>query len=122
MIEWRAYNECYLISNYGHVKSLPRRGTSSKEKILIQKVSKTGYHSVNLNGKWKLVHRLVAELFIPNTENKKFVDHIDFNKSNNIVQNLRWVSMEENNRLRYLAGRANQYTLYGRRNKIPKSI
>lgn len=117
MIEWKYINKDYMVSSDGQIKSLPRGGTIPKERILIQKKGKTGYRSVNLNGKWKLVHRLVAEAFIENKENKKFVDHIDFNKSNNCVSNLRWVSVEENNEFRRLAGRSNQWTLYGRKHK-----
>ena len=59
-----------------------------------------GYHFVNLylNGKHyqRKIHRLVAEAFIPNPDNKREVDHIDNNKSNNDVSNLRWVTHKEN--------------------------
>lgn len=44
----------------------------------------------------KLLHRIIAELFIPNPDNKKYVDHIDGNTHNNRVDNLRWVTAEEN--------------------------
>lgn len=45
----------------------------------------------------KLVHRLVASLFIPNPDNKQYVDHIDCNAHNNNVENLRWCTPSENN-------------------------
>lgn len=46
--------------------------------------------------KLRRVHRLVAEMFIPKVEGKKFVDHIDRDKLNNRVDNLRWVTRKEN--------------------------
>lgn len=42
------------------------------------------------------VHRIIAQLFIPNPENKPYVDHIDTNRLNNKVTNLRWVTPSEN--------------------------
>ena len=44
------------------------------------------------------IHRLVAEVYIPNPDNKPIVDHIDTDKTNNDVNNLRWVTQEENMR------------------------
>lgn len=59
-----------------------------------------GYEIVDLykNGKRKTVrvHRLVAEAFIPNNDNKPEVNHIDGNKHNNNVDNLEWVTKKEN--------------------------
>ena len=62
------------------------------------KLSNNGYRLVNLRGIRKTVpvHRLVAEAFIPNPLGLRDVDHIDGNKNNNRVENLRWVSHKEN--------------------------
>ena len=59
-----------------------------------------GYKLVSLkkNGKWKLltVHRLVGIAFLEKPENKPMIDHIDENKSNNNVKNLRWATNQDN--------------------------
>jgi hypothetical protein len=59
-----------------------------------------GYLKVNLykNGKMHqmYVHRLVAETFIPNPNNYNYIDHIDRDKTNNCITNLRWCSAKEN--------------------------
>ena len=59
-----------------------------------------GYLMVQIKGKDYKVHRLVAECYIPNPENKKEIDHINRNKLDNRVENLRWVTRSENNRNR----------------------
>lgn len=59
-----------------------------------------GYYTISfrVNGKDKrfLLHRLIATAFIPNPYNKPQIDHIDTNKSNNSIENLRWTTQLEN--------------------------
>jgi predicted XRE-type DNA-binding protein len=73
-----------------------------KEKLKSTFVGSTGYYMVHLNdkngnSKLRRVHRLLAKTFIPNPENKKYVNHKDGNKLNNNLDNLEWVTMHENN-------------------------
>ena len=94
------------MSNFGDIKSLPkvRRNRSGtyiqKEKLLKLSNTSTGYKKVELYKDKKRksfkVHRLVAQAFIPNPENKREVNHIDGNKHNNKVNNLEWVTSSEN--------------------------
>lgn len=101
----------YQISNFGNVISKSRIINSSvqpcgyrvtKEKPKPLQNNGRGYMQlyVKVNGKRTMfyVHRLVAQYFIPNPENKSEVNHIDANKSNNHISNLEWVSRAENMR------------------------
>ena len=103
------YEGCYQVSNLGRIKSLERkvRGKSPqslqivKEKIRVLSHTTEGYTYVVLakNGKNKtfLVHRLVAEAFIPNPNNLKCVNHKDENKQNDCADNLEWCTYSYNN-------------------------
>jgi hypothetical protein len=85
----------YHVSNFGNVIN------SKTERILKPFNNGYGYLQIELykNGKRKnyKLHRLIAIAYIPNPENKSFIDHIDNNSLNNYILNLRWSTPLENN-------------------------
>lgn len=96
-IEW---SPDFEISNYGRIKSYKRDKING---ILLKlRVDHKGYITIQLPNiytekhKRTGVHRLVAEAFIPNPENKPEVNHIDENKENNYYKNLNWMTSKEN--------------------------
>ena len=102
MKEWRdikGYESLYQVSNLGRVKSLGN-SKSKKEKILSLSTRKDGRLQVCLykNGASKMfkVHRLVAEVFIPNPNNLPQINHKDENPKNNTIGNLEWCTAEYN--------------------------
>lgn len=99
----KGFEGIYQVSNLGRVKSLPRYTVQKhwvEERILNSHHNNSGYCDISLyqdtKRVHKKVHRLVAEAFLPNPYNLPEVDHIDTNKDNNCVWNLRWCTHSEN--------------------------
>lgn len=98
----------YQISNYGNIKSCKRLVNAKfgskrlvNERLLSLGKDKDGYLMAILcqdaTKKTVKIHRLVADAFIDKIDGKNLVNHIDSEKSNNLVSNLEWVSSLENN-------------------------
>ena len=86
--------ENYEVSNFGNIRN------NKTGKVLKPGINTNGYYKVSLcsdgNIYQKLVHKLIAESFIANPYNKQCVDHINNDRLNNNVNNLRWASYQEN--------------------------
>lgn len=100
--EWKDvpnYEGLYQVSTFGRVKTYGNRYNGNKVAILALRLDVYGYAIVNVykNGmKTVKVHRLVAMAFIPNTDNKKEVNHKNGVRNYNKVTNLEWVTCSEN--------------------------
>lgn len=106
---WKTYPEYDFIeaSNLGRIRSKDRyimrkdgKKYHAKGYILKQWLDRGGYLFVNfrVNGKKisRKVHRIIATTFIPNPKNLPQVNHIDCNRTNNVVENLEWCTCQEN--------------------------
>lgn len=110
----------YQVSTHGRVRGLDRSVESNRwhgtliqyrKGKIIKPNSVRGYYMVSLSKEdqriYRSVHRWVAKTFIPNPQNKTCVNHKDFNKINNHVSNLEWVTHKENTNHTKDAGRLN---------------
>ena len=125
------YEGLYSVTEDGHIY---RCVYDRVIEVAQRKNSSNGYLRIKLHKGGGVrtdvyVHRVVAETFIPNPENKKCVNHIDGNKTNNVVSNLEWVTPSENTRHAYATGlisphkrKIAQYTLDGTLVAIHNSI
>lgn len=95
----------YLISNFGYViskeiKVKNRQGYRVRKSKILKIYMSRGYQMVAIYKDSKLhyrsLHRLLAKTFLPNPENKPFVNHIDHNRANNNLENLEWCTPKEN--------------------------
>lgn len=105
---WKPFRDTrYDVSNKGRVRSTSRPDESGhirKKRVGVMslKTTKRGYKQVCIVGKWYMVHRIVAELFVDNDKHPDMslselvVDHIDNNKLNNNTKNLQWLTYSEN--------------------------
>ena len=81
----------YLVNKQGDILSLKRHI------LLKHRIDSGGYHMVTIHKKNVLVHRIVAETFLPNPNNYKYVNYINEDKSDNRVENLEWCTNSYNN-------------------------
>lgn len=98
-VKWKfidGYDDLYEIDTLGNIKSYHKG-----EKILKSHHDKDGYLHIELNNKGVSkdyrIHRLVAKTFIPNPENKEYINHINYIRDDNFYLNLEWVDVHENN-------------------------
>lgn len=106
-LDAKGYEGEYQVSNYGRVRSVDRKIVQKDAhggmvtfryhgKMLSLPVNGEGYVHLKIHNKFVRVHRMVAETFIPNPDEKPYVNHINGDKTDNRVVNLEWCTASEN--------------------------
>lgn len=122
----KGFENLYEVSDKGRVRRIKYENAGNRAQhelpyYLKPRIDKDGYYryALSKNNKYKYIgaHRLVAEAFIPNSNNYPCIDHIDACKSNNIKENLEWVTVLENNLRTIKRGNKNM-----KNNKSSKAI
>ena len=95
---WEPYSEKYEVSTDGHIRN------AKTKRVLREFQGKDRYLRTQFDGKTRLIHRTIAQVFIPNPQNLPEVNHKDGNKTNHTVDNLEWCTRNENLRHAYAHG------------------
>ena len=122
----------YQVSTFGRIKSLPRKVKAGRtyryvqEHILSARYDSRGYSRIciKIHPKkyWFSVHRLVAEIFIPNPNNYPVINHKDNNPRNNCVDNLEWCTQSYNVKYSYTKGNAKPTSGCFKKGNIPHNL
>jgi hypothetical protein len=106
--EWKPvknYEGLYEINEQGKVRSLQKRNANN---IMPQRIGRGGYYTVRLSKIGKdttvYIHRLLGFAYIPNVDDKPFINHINGDKLDNRIENLEWCTHSENMKHAYKTG------------------
>ena len=126
------YEKLYQVSNIGKMRSLTRMSRflhvpnmkecfrKHKGKELKLSVDNNGYVIAKLGNRRKRLHRIIAELFVPNPKKLPCINHIDCNRSNNKISNLEWCTAKENMQHAKKLGRLNVKSRQGEKHFLHK--